>query len=176
MADLAVALQVGQGAERLLDRHAMIDGVKLVELDPVEPQPLQALLADPPQMRGPAVDRPAPRTGTREPALARDHQPWRVGVERLGDQCLADTRPIGIGGVDKGDSFVDVAGRPPYAGAADAHRAQAEPADSRPTPQGQRHRQMVGSAVVGHDRSYLGMISVTGGHRQTYRSVVNMPV
>src|SRR6267378_6985084 len=102
MADLAVALQVGQGAERLLDRHAMIDGVKLVELDPVEPQPLQALLADPPQMRGPAVDRPAARTGTREPAFARDDQPRWVGVERLGDQGLTDSRPIGIGGVDEG--------------------------------------------------------------------------
>jgi hypothetical protein len=42
--------------------------MQLVELDAIEPQPLQVLLADPAQMFRPAIDGPAGRTRTDEPA------------------------------------------------------------------------------------------------------------
>src|SRR5215472_9451730 len=61
VADLAFALKLDEGADRIFDRHAVIDGMKLVELDPVEPQPLQALRADPAQVFGPAVHLPMTR-------------------------------------------------------------------------------------------------------------------
>ena len=149
MMDLACDLQVDEGAHRFLDRHAVIDGVQLVELDAIEPQPLEALLADATQVLGSAVDGPARRTGTHEPTFARNHQPRRVRMQGLGDQCLADPGPVGIGSVDKADALVDrttkqrdrfvlVARRPPDAGTGDTHSPQAETMDGRAVFEGQR--------------------------------------
>ena len=100
--NLALALKVDEGADRILDRHAVIDGMKLVEFDPLKAQPPQTLGASATQMFGPAVDVPIARARARQPAFAGDDQPRRVRVQGLGDQRLADPRPVGIGGVDKG--------------------------------------------------------------------------
>ena len=36
--DLALLLELGQGADRVLDRDAGVDGMELVKIDPLEPQ------------------------------------------------------------------------------------------------------------------------------------------
>jgi hypothetical protein len=69
--DLALAPKVDQRADRILDWHAVIDGMKLVKLDPVEPQPFQALRADTSQVLRLSVDGPGSRTRAGEPAFAR---------------------------------------------------------------------------------------------------------
>jgi hypothetical protein len=43
--DLPLPLELGESADRLLDRDARIDRVQLVEVDPVDAQPVQARLA-----------------------------------------------------------------------------------------------------------------------------------
>src|SRR5215469_9569824 len=45
VANLALALKVDESADRILDRHAVIDRMKLVELDAIEAQPPQTLRA-----------------------------------------------------------------------------------------------------------------------------------
>src|SRR5271167_1639441 len=174
VADLALALKVDKGADRILDRHAMIDGVKLVELDPVEPQSPQAVGADAPQVFRPGVDDPAAWAGPREPAFARDHQPCRIRVQGLGDQRLADSRPVGIGGVDKGHSLFDgsakqcdrfplVAGKSPNARAGNAHRTKSETANRRASLE--RQRQINRSALVWHDEARAAATRRVAGNK-----------
>ena len=80
------------------------------------------------------------RTGPLQPALGRDHQALRIGVERLGDQLFADVRPVRVRRIDQVDAQLE---RPPQhrqrfrvvrrwspdALAGDAHRAEAQPID-----------------------------------------------
>ena len=46
IADLPRLHQVGHCADRLLDRHSRVDAMEIVEIDHVDPQPLQALVSD----------------------------------------------------------------------------------------------------------------------------------
>src|SRR4029077_6399570 len=41
IADLSLSLKIDERADRILDRHPVIDRMKLVELDPLETQPPQ---------------------------------------------------------------------------------------------------------------------------------------
>ena len=70
-------------------------------------------------------------------ALRRDHEPGRIGVQRLGDLELVDVRPVRVGRVDQRDAELDdspqhreralpVVGPADDPGAAQAHRAVAE--------------------------------------------------
>ena len=61
-ANLAFPLKVDEGADRILDRHALIDRMKLIELDALESQPPQTLRACATQMFRAAVDAPIART------------------------------------------------------------------------------------------------------------------
>ena len=87
-----------------------------------------------------AVDAPIARTRARHPALARDHEPGRIRPQGLGDQCLAEPRPVGIRSVDKshpavgylaqqGDRFALVGWRSPHSASGDAHGSKAKAAD-----------------------------------------------
>ncbi len=83
---------------------------------------------------------PAARPRPGQPALAGDDQVIGVGVQRLGDQGLADIGPVGVGRVDEVDSQFDGAAQrrlgplpvrrlAPDAVAGDPHRAEAQPVD-----------------------------------------------
>src|SRR3954453_10947145 len=165
VADLALALQVAERAERLLDRHVRVDGVQLVEIDPLQAEPPQAALAALAQPLGAAVAVPAPRSGTHEAALRRDHEAVRIRMERLRDQLLADVGAVGVGGVDQRDAALDdaaqkrpgggrVGRRPPHAVSRDAHGAEAEPAhlEVAAEPEGRLHRRsLIGSIADSMD-------------------------
>src|SRR5207248_8646688 len=108
-----LALKLAQGLELLLLRHVRIDAMELIEVDPLELQPLQAsveLLAQP--LRPPVLD-PLVRPGAVEASLRGDDEAGRVGVQRLADELLADVRPIRLGGVDEVDAELD--GAPQHA-------------------------------------------------------------
>src|ERR1700756_2250968 len=104
MVDLSVVLEVDKCADRVLDRYPVIDRMQLVELDAFKPQPSQAVRTGAAQMLGSTISDPTVGTGSRKPALGGHHQLCRVGIERLGDQRLADPGAIRVGGVDKGDA------------------------------------------------------------------------
>jgi len=140
VADFTLALKLRESAYRVLDWHPMIDGVELVELNPIKPQSLKAVFAGPPQVLRPTIDRPTTRAGAPEPTLARYYQIGRIRMQGLGDQCLTDARTIRVGGIDEIHALVDdppkqsncfilVPRWSPHAPAGDAHRAKAEPAD-----------------------------------------------
>ena len=75
-----------------LKRHLRVNGMQLVEIDPRNSQIVAGCLrtrradarddASRPQLPGPEP---------REPALGRDHEARRIGMQSLGDDLLADT-------------------------------------------------------------------------------------
>ena len=130
-AELALVAELADDAELLLDRDAGIDPVQLPEVDRVEPQAPQAVLAVGAQLLRAAIGMPA----AAEPALGRDHQPRGVGMQRVGDQILrAAVRPRRVDQVDPephrlAQDLASGAGnlRPPDA--RQPHGAEAEPVD-----------------------------------------------
>ena len=75
MADLSVALEVDERTDRILDRDPVIDRMRLVKLDTIEPQSSQAVRTGAAQMLGPTIGEPTVGTGSGKPALRRHHQP-----------------------------------------------------------------------------------------------------
>ena len=63
VADLALVLQLDQGADRLLERHLRVEPVELVQVDPVEPSRRRLPSHACAQVLGPAVGRPCPGPG-----------------------------------------------------------------------------------------------------------------
>ena len=108
VADLALVLELLQRADRLLVGDLRVGPVELVELDPLEPQAAQRALARLAQVLRTPV---GAATGPGRCASAR---PWSrsarssgIRMERLGDQLLADVRPVRVGGVDQVDAELD---------------------------------------------------------------------
>src|SRR5689334_5486721 len=83
---------------------------------------------------------PQARTGTRMPALSRDQEAGRVGMECVADQPLADLGTVGVHGVDEVDAELDcpakhaaalcrVLGLAPDARTRESHRPEAHAVD-----------------------------------------------
>ena len=115
MPDLALVLQSLQRADRFLKWDFGIGAMKLVEIDLIDPQALQAALARRAQMLGPAVGIPLARPRPLEPTFGRDHELFGIGVQGFGDQALADLRSVGIGGVDEIDAQLERPAQHPLA-------------------------------------------------------------
>ena len=69
VADLALLLELGQRADRVLDRHLRVDRVQLVEVDPLEPQPLERRLAAAARRSGRQFRSHTPGPGRSSPPL-----------------------------------------------------------------------------------------------------------
>ena len=137
MAHLALLLQLGEGAHLVLQRDLGVDPVQLDQVDPVDPEVAEAELDLLLEVRRAADRRPLAGAGAGEARLGGDHQVVGVGVQRLGDQLLADDRAVGVGGVDEVDAALDggpehgqgalvVLRRAPDAVAGDLHGAVAQ--------------------------------------------------
>src|SRR5207248_271142 len=122
--------------------HGGIDAVQLVEVDALEPEPAQAAVARGAKVLGSPVRLPLVGPGTLEARLGCDHEPPRVGVERLGDEPLAHLGAVGVGRIDEvdteldgpvqhGDRFAWVARLAPNAPAGEPHGAEAETVDGQ---------------------------------------------
>ena len=169
--DLALAPEFGQRAHRLLERHAGIGAVELIEVDALQLQAAQTSLTRLAQVLGPAVGVPLVGPGPHEPTLGGDHQVVGVRVEGLGDQVLAHLGAVGVRRVDEVDAELDgsaqhgdrlVVGRrrAPNARAGKAHGAEAEAADTAVADVvGQFECEGAGSGVV----EGLGQLRCGGG-------------
>ncbi len=131
-ADLPLAAEVHERADRLLDRHVLVHAVQLVEVDPLQSQPREARVDRDAQVLGPPVARERVRAVVDEAALGADHKPVRVRVQRLGDPQLALEGPIDVCRVDEGHAELDDPAEDRvrlHAGNVhDPHGAEAEPA------------------------------------------------
>src|SRR5277367_3974701 len=142
--------------------------MELINIDPVEAQPLEAAFQRLSEMLRTGIMSPLARTGTLPSALGGNDKPRRVGIQRFGDQLFRDVRAIRVCRVDqvnvqfnrapqgrKGCSVVG--GRPPDTGAGDTHGSVAQTVDSEVASDGEGARGSgsddKGVAHVSHSRN-----------------------
>jgi hypothetical protein len=75
--------------------------MQLIQIDPLQLQPLQTVVDALRQIFGPAIRHPLPGARPGVPALRRNQQSFRIRMERFGDEQFVNLRAIGIGGVDE---------------------------------------------------------------------------
>ena len=104
---LALLDQPGHGADGVLDGHARIHPVLVVEVDAVDAQPLEARLAGLRHVLGPAVD---PGGAVRLPQVAElggQHHPVALAPEGPAQQLLVLPPAVHVGGVQEVDAQVE---------------------------------------------------------------------
>src|ERR1035437_6835469 len=114
--------------------------MKLVDLDAVEAQALEAAFESFSQVLGAGIMDPLPGTYALPPSLGGDDQAGGIRVESFGDQFFRDVWAVRVGGVDQVDAEFNrtpqgcqarrlVSRRSPDAGAGDAHGSIAHTID-----------------------------------------------
>src|SRR5438132_2831744 len=112
--------------------------MQLIQVEAIEAQPAEAPIELRSETLGTPVLLPLMRPRTVVATLGRDHETFRIRIERLGDQLLADVRSVGFrrvnqvdpqldGALQRRDRFRTIARRPPDAVAGNAHGAEAKP-------------------------------------------------
>src|SRR5256885_17042480 len=96
MPDLAGALGLGERAHRVCEGYLRVRGVKLIEVDALEPQALQAPVQCPAQMLGSAVRVPAAPARAHDPALGADDKALGVGMQGFRDEGFGSVRPVAV--------------------------------------------------------------------------------
>ena len=104
VADLALSDQFGHRADGVLDRCSWIDTVLVVQVDVVGAKPPERTFdRDADVCR--ATVQAAGAAGVREAAiLGGQHNLVTAALNGPADEFLVDERPVGLGGVDKGDA------------------------------------------------------------------------
>jgi len=93
-ADLARLHQFGQRADAVLDRHALVPAVQVVEIDDVGLQPLQAVLAGLLQYVGMAVELALALCIAERPALAGQNELAAMFLEHVADQGFVGAEAV----------------------------------------------------------------------------------
>src|SRR4029077_1971914 len=80
MTDLPLTLEIDERSYGVIERHARIRAMQLIEINPVNAETLEARLAGGAQMTWPSVWTPRAGAGPCEAALGRNDQPIRMGA------------------------------------------------------------------------------------------------
>src|SRR6202043_1477675 len=135
-------LQILQSAELPLHRDLWVDPMQLIEIAPVAAQPPQAPVARRLQMFRTSVFNPLVRTRSLEATLRRDNDAFRIGIQSLSNDSLADIGAVRVRRVNEIDPEFDCAshdanGLTPIRGfapdslAGEPHRTQAESSNEK---------------------------------------------
>src|SRR4030095_8213362 len=81
--------------------------MQLVKIDPLEFQSLETFIDALCQVLRPPVLHPLSRTGPGVTAFRRDHQSFRIRIQRLGNEELVRFRTVSIRGIDEIDAQFD---------------------------------------------------------------------
>ena len=165
--DLAGLLELDERTDRLVVRHARVRRVHLVQVDGVDAQAPQTLVAFLPDVVRVARRRqghvPLEDLCRLEPGLGGDDEVLGIGVQRLGDDLLRLAVAVDVRRVDEVDAAIDDAADQPagliavtgavgVAGAGDAHGTEAEAPDGEVATDGERADGVVGEHSAGHRR------------------------
>ena len=104
MPDLAGALGLGERTHRVGEGYLRVRSVKLIEVDALELQALQASVECAAQMLGAAVRVPTAPARSHDPALGADDKALGVGIQGLRDEGFGSVRPVAVGGVEEIDA------------------------------------------------------------------------
>ena len=109
MADPALVDAFDERADRLLDRHLRIEPRGAVDVDRLDPQPLQRVGEEILDRRGSAVEAgPAARGIAQRVELDAEHiAVARDALERLADQHFVVAHAVEVAGIDQGDSRIE---------------------------------------------------------------------
>ena len=108
--DLALADQLGQCADGVLDGRAGVDPVLVVEVDPVGAQALEGALDGGADVGRAAVDGAGSATGMgHEAELGGDDDLVTAPADGAADDLLAAERAVDLGGVDVGHAEIECA-------------------------------------------------------------------
>ena len=108
VAHLALLDQPRHGADRFLDRHALVDAVDVIEVDHVDAEPLQARLAGDRHVVRLAVDAAALAVRAAHVAeLRRDDHLVALALDALADQLLVLAGAVGVGRVEQVEAELD---------------------------------------------------------------------
>src|SRR5258708_25913933 len=125
VADFPFAAQLVERADRLLDRNLGIVTVKRVQLHMIAAQASEARVERASQVLRPSVAETV--AAAMKPALRPDRDAVGPSVERLAEQALAFAVEIDVSRADQPHAEFDRTPHDPRV--ANAHRAEAEPAD-----------------------------------------------
>jgi hypothetical protein len=140
VADLALAYEISEGAECLLDVHQGTRPMYLIQVEIVGAEPLEGVLD--------RAQDPLPRPAAVVRLVAHGHEELRgqhhlvaAALKCLTEDLLRDAAGVDVGGVDEVDAGVecvvddaDRVGAVLVAPRAEHHRAQAQRADRHPGP------------------------------------------
>src|SRR4029450_9062677 len=101
VADLPLLDQPLHGADRLLDRHARIDPVLIVEVDDVHAEPFEAQIAGLGDVLGPAVDDRAPLGRPRLSELGGEHHLVPASANGPAQQLLVVAEAVHVRRVEE---------------------------------------------------------------------------
>src|SRR4051794_8269214 len=181
VAHLALRDELGHRPDGLLDRHAPVDAVLVVEVDVLDAEALQRGVAGAAHVLRAAVDAQALAVLAAYVAeLRRDHDAVAAVGDRAADELLVRERAVHVGGVggvdaeleravDRPDRLVLVAPAVElrHAHAAEAHRADLEPLSERSSlhaSQSSRSR-VIRSGVPAAQRLQSSEFAPSGGAR-----------
>jgi hypothetical protein len=138
VADLALGDQLGEGADRFLDRRLRVHPVLVVQVDVVGAEPAERALNCDPDVRRAAVHALAACVG-HEPELGRQDDLVAAALDGTADKLLIGVGAVDLRGVDHGDAEVEcpvdcadglgVVGAGAGVGSGHAHRPEADTAD-----------------------------------------------
>ena len=149
--DAAVLLGFLKKFQRPLEGYGRVDAVKLVEVDLLDFEALEAAVEGDFEVLGAGIDGPLARAGAEQAALGGDDDAGGIRVQGFGNQLFRHVGAVAVGGVDEVDAelygptqhpdgLVVVGGRAPDAFAGDAHGAVAEAVDGEVAADGEGGR------------------------------------
>src|SRR5205823_5300230 len=108
VANLSLVLEPRHFADRIFDRHVGIDAVLIIEIDRVDPEPLEARVAGGADIFGVAAhaEELAIRP-THIGELGGEEDLVAAAADRSADQLLVLERPVHVGGVEEGNALVE---------------------------------------------------------------------
>ena len=107
VADLAGLHELAHRAHALLDRHARVAAVHVVEVDVVHAEAAQGGVAGFADPLGAVVDRAPARVVAADRELAGELQLVAASLDRAAQELLVVPRPVHVGGVEEGHADVE---------------------------------------------------------------------
>src|SRR5215510_738312 len=107
IAHLALLDEARHRADRVLDRHGRIDAVLIVEVDDIDAEPLEALVARDRHIVRAPVGQAALAAGAHVAELGRHDRAIAPVVDRTGDQLLVLAVAVDVGRVEEVDAKLD---------------------------------------------------------------------
>src|SRR5262245_51236079 len=106
-AHLALAHQLGHGADGVFDRHLGVDAVQVIEVDVVDAEVPQARLAGLRHVLGPAVVALAPVGQVEIAELRGEDGLTAPALQRPAEKVLVAAFHVAVGGVEEGDAEIE---------------------------------------------------------------------